>query len=56
MLVAGCIGFSQEGQCVVDPGQLRCLAYLCLRTFVGPFDNSLPNVSGEGLVGVCGRS
>jgi len=53
MLVPGRIGFSQKRQRVVDAGQLRGLANLSLIRFLGAFDDCLPYIPGEGLVGIC---
>ena len=52
-MIPGGVGVSQDGQRVIDSSELRCWANLLLRCLVGPFDNGLPNVLGEGLVGVC---
>jgi len=54
MLASGRIGFGEECEGVVDPGELGCLAYLSLVVFVGSFQNALPYVLRERLISVCG--
>jgi len=52
VLIPGHVGFRQKGQDIVYPGQLSGLTYLSLVGLVGPFDDGLPDVSGERLVRV----
>jgi len=52
VLVSGRVCFPQEGQHVVDPHQLGCLAHLSFGGLVGSLNDRLPNVSCEGLIGI----
>ena len=52
MLTSDGVGFGQEGQSIVYPGELGGLTYLPLVGFVRSLENGLPDILGEGLVGV----
>ena len=52
VLYVGSVGFSQEYQYVVYPGELGGLTHLSLVPFAGSLDYCLPDVLGEGLVGI----
>ena len=54
MLASISIGLGEERTGVIDPGELGCLAYPSLVVLVGSFQNCLPYVIRERLIGVCG--
>jgi len=54
VLISGRVGFRQKGQGVVYPCQLGGLAYLSFVGLVGVLEDSLSDITGEGLVRVCG--
>jgi len=54
MLASGRVGFGEECEGVVDPGELGCLAYLPLVVFVGSFQDGLPYVMHERLISIWG--
>ena len=56
MLALCNVGFPEERQRVIHPGQLRCLVNLLLGCFLGLLDDDLPDILYECLVCVRGSS
>jgi len=55
VLSAGRVGFGQECQCIIYPGELSGLTHLPLVRFTVLLDDGLPDAPGEGLISVgCG--
>jgi hypothetical protein len=52
VMLSGCVGFGQEGYCVVEPGDLSGLMDRYEAGFRGSVDDGLPDFSAEGLVGI----
>ena len=52
MLASGGVGFAQEVEGIIYPSELGSLAYLPLVVFTGSFQNGLPHVMCERLVGI----
>jgi len=53
MLASDGVRLVQEGERVHYPSKLDSLAYLSLVVFAGPFQDGLPDIVHERLVGVC---
>jgi len=52
MLASSNVGLSQESESVVQAGELGGLAYLPLVVFVGSFQDGLPHVLCQRLIGI----